>query len=118
MTSRTTRWEYQNSFFSALFNHQGAGQLVAQHNRLVVPKSWIELTTTQAKRLGTKLKGLQHPTAQQKATMAAAVKAKAAELAQANPKLASDQAALLKQAQAAVQQAMIQQAVKEVQQQK
>ncbi len=50
--------------------------------------------------------------------MAAAVKAKAAELAQANPKLASDQAALLKQAQAAVQQAMIQQAVKEVQQQK
>ena len=118
MTSRTTRWEYQNSFFSALFNHQGAGQLVAQHNRLVVPKSWIELTTTQAKRLGTKLKALQHPTAQQKATMAAAVKAKAAELAQANPKLASDQAALLKQAQATVQQAMIQQAVKEVQQQK
>ena len=50
--------------------------------------------------------------------ISAAVKAKAAELAQANPKLASDQAALLKQAQAAVQQAMIQQAVKEVQQQK
>ncbi|MBD9412728.1 DUF4811 domain-containing protein, partial [Pseudomonas stutzeri] len=41
-----------------------------------------------------------------------------AELAHANPKLASDQAALLKQAQATVQQAMIQQAVKEVQQQK
>ncbi|MEI5840547.1 DUF4811 domain-containing protein [Lacticaseibacillus rhamnosus] len=117
MTSRTTRWEYQNNFYSALFNHQGSGKLVAQHNRLVIPKSWVVLTT-QAKRLGTKLKALQHPTAQQKATMAAAVKAKAAELAQANPKLASDQAVLLKQAQAAVQQAMIQQAVKEVQQQK
>ena len=118
LTSKTTRWQYQNGFYGALFNHEGAGQLVAQHNQLVIPTSWAVLTTAQAKQVGKKLAALQQPTAEQKASLAAAVKAKAAALAKADPKLAADPTALAKQAQAAVEQAMIQQAVREVQAQK
>lgn len=115
LTSKTTRWEYQNGFYGALFNHEGAGQFVSQHNQLTIPKSWFVLTTTQAKQLSTKLKALQHPTAQQKAALATKVKAKAAELIKADPKLATDQTTLMKQAQKAVQQELIQQAVQDVQ---
>ena len=115
LTSKTTRWEYQNGFFGALFNHEGAGQFVSQHNQLAIPKNWFVLTTMQAKQLSTKLKVLQHPTAQQKAALATKVKAKAAELIKADPKLATDQTTLMKQAQKAVQQELIQQAVQDVQ---
>ncbi|QVI38290.1 DUF4811 domain-containing protein [Lacticaseibacillus casei] len=115
LTSKTTRWEYQNGFYGALFNHEGADQFVSQHNQLAIPKSWFVLTTTQAKQLSTKLKALQHPTAQQKAALATKVKAKAAELVKADPKLATDQTTLMKQAQKAVQQELIQQAVQDVQ---
>ena len=118
LTSKTTRWQYQNDFYGALFNHEGAGQLVAQHNQLAIPTSWSVLTTAQAKQLGKKLAALQQPTAEQKASLAAAVKAKAAALAKADPKLAADPTVLAKQAKAAVEQAMIQQAVREVQAQK
>lgn len=118
LTSKTTRWQYQNDFYGALFNHEGAGQLVAQHNQLAIPTSWSVLTTAQAKQLGKKLAALQQPTAEQKASLAAAVKAKAAALVKADPKLAADPTVLAKQAKAAVEQAMIQQAVREVQAQK
>ncbi|MFR6020816.1 MAG: DUF4811 domain-containing protein, partial [Lactobacillaceae bacterium] len=86
--------------------------------QLVIPTSWSVLTTAQAKQLGKKLAALQQPTAEQKASLAAAVKAKAAALVKADPKLAADPTALAKQAKAAVEQAMIQQAVREVQAQK
>ena len=118
LTSQTTRWEYQNGFYGALFTHEGAGQFVSQRNQLAIPKDWFILTTTQAKRLSAKLKVLQHPTAQQKAALATKVKAKAAELVKAEPELATDQTTLMKQAQKAVQQQLIQQAVQDVQQHK
>ncbi|WP_155287581.1 DUF4811 domain-containing protein [Lacticaseibacillus zhaodongensis] len=115
ITSKRVVWRYKSGFYKSLFSNQNNGKLVRQTNTIKVPKTWVQLSTTQAKALGKKLSGMKNPSAAQKKQMGAAIQQAVMAARQKNPQMTPAQMqAVEKQATAKIQQQVIQQAIKEV----
>lgn len=110
-------WRYKSGFYKTLFMSQANGKLVRQTNTIKVPKTWTQLTATQAKALGKKLAGMKKQTPAQKKQMAAIVQKAVMAARQKDPQMTPAQMkAVEKQTIAKIQQQMIQKTIKEVKQ--
>lgn len=112
VTKKRTEWRYSSNFYSVLFGNENDGLFVKQMNTFTIPKTWTTLTTAQAKALAKRLKGLQKPTAAQKAQMQQAIAAQVAAARAKNPTMtAAQQAQLVEQLTAKMHQQAVQDAI-------
>ena len=95
VTTKTTRWEWQNDFFKLMFGFGGEGHsLYKQQTVVKLPKdTWVVMTPAQSKAVQAKQKAAAaNPAAQaQQEQLKAAASAKIAAFMQANPKASQDQ---------------------------
>ncbi|WP_143461403.1 DUF4811 domain-containing protein [Levilactobacillus enshiensis] len=95
LVTKTTTWRYNNSFWRWLFSWTGTHHdLVGRQNTFVLPKSWITLSTHQAKWLSTAVKQRE---AAAKIAMTHAVTASVKKAVDANPNLTAKELAQVKQ---------------------
>ncbi|WP_390406287.1 DUF4811 domain-containing protein [Lacticaseibacillus jixiensis] len=110
-----TQWVYKSNFYRDFFSNQNNHKLIEQTNTITVPKTWVQLTTQQAKALAKQLKGLKNPSAAQKAKMQQAIQQAVIAAKTKNPQMtAAQQQQVINAAKAKLQQQMIQQAIKAV----
>jgi len=91
LTSKTTRWEYKNGFYSFLFSISGNNkEFVKQSNTFHIGDDWIVLSTTQATKLSKEMKS-KKVQAQMRSEGEAYVKAAVTKAMMANPTMTSAQ---------------------------
>ncbi|NFA03161.1 DUF4811 domain-containing protein [Weissella cibaria] len=96
VTTKTTRWEWQNDFFKLMFGFGGEGHsLYKQQTVVKLPKdTWVVMTPAQSKAVQAKQKAAAaNPAAAQaqQEQLKAAASAKIAAFMQVNPKASQDQ---------------------------
>lgn len=93
----TIRYEYKNNFYKLFFGLGDNETLVSRNNTFNLPKSWLKISTTNAKKLAQIQKDMTPAQKQAQETAAkAAISAKVKAAIMANPKLATDPSAQVK----------------------
>jgi len=93
LTTKTTRWTYQNNFWRWLYAGTGSHKtLVKRQNTFTLPKTWATLSVSQAKWLEGQAKS---ESTKANATIKAAVTAKVQAARTADPSLSTKQVAAL-----------------------
>lgn len=93
LTTKTTRWTYQNAFWRWLYADTGSHTtLVKTQNTFTLPKTWVTLSVSQATWLETQAKA---ENTAAKATVKTTVAAKVKAARAANPNLSATQVATL-----------------------
>ncbi|MFC6201144.1 DUF4811 domain-containing protein [Lactiplantibacillus nangangensis] len=96
LTTKTTRWTYDNQFWRWLYADTGTHTtLVKRENTFILPKTWATLSISQAKWLETQAKA---ENAKAKTALKAAVTAKVTAVKTADPTLSATQLATLTKA--------------------